>query len=51
VRDSTGNFHLVYVTRKAERHVGFWVGTGTVNQTSQTTVFVRHADVRAIDGL
>jgi hypothetical protein len=51
VKDATGNYHVVYVTRKAERHVGFWLGTGTVNQSSQTTVFVRHTDVRAIDGV
>lgn len=50
-KDGTGAYHLAYVPRKAERHVAFWKGTGTVSQTSQTTVFVRHSDVEAIDGV
>lgn len=50
VKDSTGNYHVVWVTRNPERHVGFWDGSGnSVNQTSQTTVFVRHSDLEAID--
>jgi len=51
VRDSAGAFHVVYVTRKPERHVGFWLGTGTVNQSSQTTEFVRHSDLTSNDGV
>jgi len=50
VKDSAGNYHVLWTARKAERHTGFWVGSGTINQTSQTTVFVRHTDVAAIDG-
>lgn len=49
VKDSTGTYHLVFVLRKAERHTGFWLGSGAVNQSSQTTVFVSHSDVPAID--
>jgi hypothetical protein len=49
VRDSAGAFHVVYVTRKPERHVGFWRGTGTVNQSSQVTVFVAHSDVVLVE--
>lgn len=45
VKDSTGNYHVAFVARKPERHTGFWKGTGTVNQTSTTTYFVRHADI------
>lgn len=51
IKDSTGNFHVVWVSRKPERHTGFWAGAGTVNQSSQTTAFVRHSEVRAIDGV
>jgi hypothetical protein len=51
VRDSTGTYHVVWVSRKAERHTGFWAGSGTVNQSSQTTAFVRHSEVAAIDGV
>lgn len=50
VKDSTGNYHVAFVARKPERLVGFWQGSGTINQTSQTTVFVRHTDVVAVDG-
>jgi hypothetical protein len=45
VKDSTGNYHVAFVARKPERHTGFWLGTGAVNQTSETTYFVRHADL------
>jgi hypothetical protein len=51
VKDSTGTYHVVWVSRKAERHTGFWAGSGTVNQSSQTTAFVRHSEVAAIDGV
>lgn len=50
-KDSTGNYSLPFVSRKAERHTGFWRGTGAVNQTSQVTVFVRHSDIEAVDGV
>lgn len=51
VKDGTGAYHLAYVPRKAERHTGFWLGTGTVNQSSQVTALVRHSEVEAIDGV
>ena len=51
VKDSTGDYHVLWLARKAERHTGFWQGTGTINQTSQTTVFVRHSEVAIIDGV
>lgn len=51
VKDSTGNYHVVWVARKPERLTAFWLGTGTVDQSSQTTVFVRHTEVSAIDGV
>ena len=51
VRDSTGTYHVVWLARKAERLTGFWAGTGTVNQSSQVTFFVRHSEVAAIDGV
>lgn len=51
VRNSQGNYSLRWVTRKPERHTGFWHGAGNdVDQTSQTTVFVRHSDVETIEG-
>lgn len=50
VRSSAGNFSVKWVSRKPERHVGFWSGAGnSVDQTSQTTYFVRHSDVELID--
>ena len=51
VKGSTGNYHVLWLARKAERHTGFWQGAGTINQTSQTTVFVRHTDVVIVDGV
>ena len=48
-RDSTGNYHVDWVARKPERVTGFWIGSGTVEQTSQTTFFVRHSELEAID--
>jgi hypothetical protein len=51
VKDSTGTYHVVFTARKAERHTGFWQGSGTVNQTNQVTYFVRHSEVAAIDGV
>ena len=49
VKDSVGDYSLVFVTRKPERHVGFWQGVGSVYYTDQQTLFVRHADVVAVD--
>jgi hypothetical protein len=50
VRDSAGSYHVAWVSRKPERHVGFWKGAGnSVNQTSQSAAFVRHSDVAIMD--
>ncbi len=49
VKDSAGNYHVVWASRKAERHTGFWQGTGAVVQTSQVTAFVRHSDIAALE--
>jgi len=43
VKDSTGDYHVDFVTRKAERHTGRWRGSGTIFQASASTVFVRHS--------
>lgn len=48
-RNSAGNFDLDFVARKPGRHVGFWLGTGTVNDSTQETFFIRHTDVQAIE--
>lgn len=51
VRASAGNYSVKWVTRKPERHTGFWHGAGnSVDQTSQVTYFVRHAEVATVDG-
>lgn len=49
VRNSTGNFSLPWLMRKPERHTGFWVGSGTVDQAIPVTVFVRHTPIAALD--
>lgn len=49
VRNSAGNFELDYDSRKPERVTGFWVGTGTVYDSEQQTLFVRHAESATID--
>ena len=51
VKDSTGTYHVAWVARRAERHTGFWKGSGTIFQSSQTTLFVRHSDVAAVDSV
>lgn len=49
-RSSQGNYLLNWVARKPERHVGFWHGAGNgVDQTSQTTVLVRHSDIAGVE--
>jgi len=51
VRDSAGVYHVDWVARKAERHTGYWAGSGTVpSQSSEIAYLVRHSDVAAIDG-
>lgn len=49
VRDSLGDFSLVFVSRKPERHTGFWQGSGTIFQVSQVTAFVPHSDIAALE--
>lgn len=51
-RSGAGNFAVEWVTRKPERHTGFWHGAGNdVDQTAQTTYFVRHSELASIDGV
>lgn len=45
VKDSTGDYHVNFVIRKAERHTGYWRGSGTTFDASQETVLVRHSGV------
>lgn len=49
VRDSAGNFHVNFVTRKPERLTGWWRGAGTIFQAAALTVFVRHSLIQAVD--
>lgn len=49
VKNGTGDYELAYDSRKPERVTGFWVGTGVVFDSAQTTLFVRHAEIAAID--
>ncbi len=49
VRNGAGNDSVEWVTRKPERHTGFWHGAGNdVDQTSQVTYFVRHSEVESV---
>jgi len=48
-KSATGAYALAWVSRKPERHTGFWVGTGTVYQAQQDTQFVRHSGVSATE--
>lgn len=43
VKDSTGDYHVNFVSRKPERHTGRWRGSGTIFQASESTQFVRHS--------
>jgi hypothetical protein len=49
VRVSAGLYTLAYDTRKPERVTGFWVGTGTVYDALQETLFVRHSELAILD--
>jgi len=49
VRNSAGNYDLDYVARKPERVTGFWLGTGTIFDSVQQTLFVRHAESATVD--
>lgn len=48
VRDSAGVYHVAWVARKAERHIGHFKASGTVpDQSAETTYLVRHTEVEA----
>jgi hypothetical protein len=49
VRASAGVFSVAYDTRKTERVTGFFVGTGTVYDAVQLTLFVRHPELAMLD--
>ncbi len=49
VRNGAGDFEVDYVSRKPERVTGMFVGTGTVFDSAQATLFVRHAEIAALD--
>jgi hypothetical protein len=49
VRGSAGNYSVAFDARKPEALIGFWRGTGTVNDSTQVTAFVRHVDIPAVD--
>lgn len=49
-KSATGVYSLLWVARKAERHVGHWLGAGnSVNQADETTFKVRHSGIPALD--
>lgn len=43
VKDSTGDYHVNFIARKAERLTGRWLGSGTYFDANETTNFVRHS--------
>ncbi len=50
VKDSTGNYHVAWISRKPERHTGYWRGLGNdVDQSQQSTAFVQHSDVASVE--
>lgn len=49
VKDSVGDYSLVFVTRKPERLSAFWQGIGGVYYSYVETVFVNHSEVDAVD--
>jgi hypothetical protein len=49
VRASAGVYSVAYDGRKPERVTGFWVGTGTVYDALQETLFVRHSELALLD--
>lgn len=48
-RASAGVYSVPYDTRKPERVTGLWVGTGTVYDAVQQTLFVRHVEIGFLD--
>lgn len=49
VKNGTGDYEVAYDARKPERVSGFFVGTGTVFDSKQIALFVRHAELVTID--
>jgi hypothetical protein len=49
VRASAGVYSVAYDSRKPERVTGMWVGTGTVYNATQETLFVRHPGIEFLD--
>jgi hypothetical protein len=49
VRNGAGDYEVDYDSRKPERVTGMWVGTGTVTDSEQATIFVRHSDIATLD--
>ena len=49
VRASAGVYSVAYDSRKPERVTGMWVGTGTVYNATQETLFVRHPAIAFLD--
>lgn len=52
VKDSTGDYSVLFVLRKPERHTVFWKVTNTALVTltqNLSTVFVRHAGIDLVE--
>jgi hypothetical protein len=49
VKDSVGDFHVDYTTRKPERVTGQWIGAGTVLVNPPETLLVRHSLISGIE--
>lgn len=48
-KTATGDYSVPYDARKPERVTGMWVGSGTVVDSEQQTLFVRHSEIASID--
>lgn len=49
VKDSVGDYHVLFTPRKAERHTAQWTGVGTVLVFKAETLFVRHSPITLIE--
>ncbi len=49
VKDSAGDFHVVFTPRKPERHTAQWSGAGTVLVHKAETLFVRHSPITLLE--
>lgn len=52
VKDSTGDYSVAFVARKAERITSFWKGTGNSVAsitTTNPTLFVRHSEIHLVE--